>query len=98
MSDRSNIETTRQSSGISGIQGLRSALGRMLIDGFRRWQRQKAIAQLQTLDDRQLEDIGIARNDIPRVVGRLFRPERPVMRPDGPAEIPQGRQHLRKAA
>jgi len=51
-------------------------LGRLLRLGFQRWQRQRAIAQLQRLSDWQLEDIGISRNDIPRVVDGLFSSKR----------------------
>jgi uncharacterized protein YjiS (DUF1127 family) len=51
----------------------RSALGRLLVRGFRRWQQQKAMDQFQALDDRELWDIGLSRNEIPRAVERLFR-------------------------
>lgn len=51
----------------------RSAFGRLVVRGFRRWQRQKAMNQLQSLDDRELWDIGLTRNDIPRAVEALFR-------------------------
>ena len=37
----------------------------------KRWHRSQAAAALHRLDDRQLEDIGISRNDIPRVVAGL---------------------------
>lgn len=36
-----------------------------------RWHRNQAVAELHRLEDRQLEDIGISRNDIPRVVAGL---------------------------
>ncbi|MDG4892616.1 DUF1127 domain-containing protein [Mesorhizobium sp. WSM4976] len=45
----------------------------MLLRGLGRWQRRKAMDQLQALDDRQLRDIGLSRNDIPRAVEGLFR-------------------------
>ncbi|MGQ2905792.1 MAG: DUF1127 domain-containing protein [Neoaquamicrobium sediminum] len=51
----------------------RSAFARMIVRGFGRWQRQKAMDQLQALDDRELWDIGISRNDIQRAVEGLFR-------------------------
>ena len=38
----------------------------------RRWRLNRAAAELSRLDDRQLEDIGISRNDIPKVVEGLF--------------------------
>lgn len=37
------------------------------------WRRHRAIASLRRLDDRQLEDIGISRNEISRAVDRLFQ-------------------------
>lgn len=61
--------------------------GRHILLGLRRWQRQKAIAQLRQLDDRQLADIGISRNDIPLVVDGM------ISSPYGrktPAEPPRG--------
>ncbi|MEO5322909.1 DUF1127 domain-containing protein [Mesorhizobium sp. CC13] len=45
----------------------------MIVRGFGRWQRQRAMDQLQALDDRELWDIGLSRNDIPRAVEGLFR-------------------------
>ncbi len=42
---------------------------------FQRWQRSRAIAALARLNDWQLEDIGVARNDIPRVVEGLLQSE-----------------------
>jgi uncharacterized protein YjiS (DUF1127 family) len=44
------------------------ALSSLFLRGFQRWQRSRAVRALQQLDDRQLDDIGIARNEIPRVV------------------------------
>lgn len=51
----------------------RSALGRLIVRGFKRWQRQKAMDQLHALDDRELWDLGLSRNDIPRAVEGLFQ-------------------------
>jgi uncharacterized protein YjiS (DUF1127 family) len=45
----------------------------MIVRGFGRWQRRKAMDQLQALDDTELWDIGLSRNDIPRAVEGLFR-------------------------
>ncbi|GKY89871.1 DUF1127 domain-containing protein [Sinisalibacter aestuarii] len=44
------------------------ALRRWLRAAFRRWERRKMIAALEAMDDRLLRDIGIYRNDIPRLV------------------------------
>lgn len=53
---------------------LRSAISRKTIS----LQRARAIRTLRNLDDRQLEDIGISRNDIPMIVeGIINIPERP---------------------
>ncbi|MEX4010341.1 DUF1127 domain-containing protein [Neoaquamicrobium sediminum] len=53
----------------------RSALGRLLLRGLRRWQRQRAMDELQAMDDRDLWDIGLTRNDIPRAVERPVQQE-----------------------
>ena len=45
----------------------RNTVARLVLRAIRRWQRNRAITELSRLDDRQLEDIGIARNEIPRV-------------------------------
>jgi len=76
-------------------RGPRVTVGRLLLRAMERWQRGRAIAALQRLNDRQLQDVGIARNDIPRVVMQLLpskeetcsRPSPPVSRPaDGRVE------------
>ena len=46
----------------------------LLSRALQRRQRRRAAAALHNLDDRLLEDIGITRNDIPRIVERLFDP------------------------
>jgi uncharacterized protein YjiS (DUF1127 family) len=46
----------------------------LLLRALQRRQRRRAAAALHNLDDRLLEDIGITRNDIPRIVERLFVP------------------------
>lgn len=48
------------------------SVGRHILVGLQRWRRESAIAELRRLDDRMLNDIGICRNDIPRVVDGLF--------------------------
>lgn len=53
----------------------RVTVAQLFLRAVRRWQSNRAIDELSRLDDRQLEDIGISRNDIPRVVAGLFRPE-----------------------
>lgn len=52
----------------------RVTVAQLFLRAVQRWQRSRAIAALQRLNDRQLEDIGITRNDIPRVVEGLFEP------------------------
>ncbi|HEX7072641.1 MAG TPA: DUF1127 domain-containing protein [Hyphomicrobiaceae bacterium] len=51
-----------------------------------RWQRRRAIAELESLSDRELKDIGIARHDIPRAVDGLIRSR------DGSSEGPRRRE------
>lgn len=50
----------------------RSAFVRLFVRGLHRWQRQRAVDQLQAMDDGELWDIGLTRNDIPRAVEGLF--------------------------
>lgn len=50
----------------------RVTVGQLLLRAVRRWQRNRAINELSRLDSRELKDIGISRNDIPRVVEGLF--------------------------
>lgn len=52
----------------------RVTVAQLFLRAVQRWQRSRAITALNCLDDRQLEDIGIARNDIPRVAEGLFKP------------------------
>jgi uncharacterized protein YjiS (DUF1127 family) len=49
-----------------------TAVSSFFAQGFRRWQRVRAIRALEMLDDRLLEDIGIARNEIPRIAEGLL--------------------------
>ena len=50
----------------------RITVAQLFLRAIQRWQRNRAINELSLLDDRQLDDIGISRNDIPRVVEGLF--------------------------
>lgn len=64
-----------------------------------RWQRGRAIAELERLDDRLLADIGISRGQIPQVVEGLCRPQSRMTRSQ--PSVSQGekqRAHLRMAA
>jgi uncharacterized protein YjiS (DUF1127 family) len=71
MSDQRNQSQRFSAHRWSGRRPL-GFLARKILLGLQRWQRHKAISQFQNLDDRQLADIGISRNDIPRVVDGLF--------------------------
>ena len=51
--------------------GFRATAADFISRATQRWQRGRAAAELHRIDDRQLEDIGISRNDIPRVVAGL---------------------------
>lgn len=53
----------------------RTTVAQLFLRAIQRWQRNRAIGELSRLDERQLDDIGISRNDIPRVVEGLFGPE-----------------------
>jgi uncharacterized protein YjiS (DUF1127 family) len=61
---------TRPTSGLRS--GFRATLAGFVPRAMERWHRSQAAAALHRLDDRQLEDIGISRNDIPPVVAGLF--------------------------
>ncbi|WP_082520437.1 DUF1127 domain-containing protein [Rhizobium sp. Root482] len=51
--------------------GIRTTLAGLVLRAVGRWQYRRAAAALHQLDDRQLEDIGISRNEITRVAARL---------------------------
>jgi len=55
----------------------RITVAQLFLRAVHRWQRNRSINALSRLDDWQLEDIGISRNDIPRVVEGLIVPEDP---------------------
>ena len=58
----------------STLRSPRVTVAGLLLRALQRRQRRRAAAALHNLDDRLLEDIGITRNDIPRIVERLFVP------------------------
>jgi uncharacterized protein YjiS (DUF1127 family) len=51
--------------------GLRATVAGLVSRALKRWHRAQAAAALHRLDDRQLEDIGVTRNDIARIVAGL---------------------------
>lgn len=64
---------------------------RHLLGGIQRWQRNRARVALEQLDDRQLAEVGIARNDIPWAVQQLFRSnQRSVRTPSPPFRPARG--------
>jgi len=64
-----NHTTTLPASGLR--PGFRATVAGLVSRAVKRWHRGQAAAALHRLDDRQLEDIGISRNDIPHVVAGL---------------------------
>jgi uncharacterized protein YjiS (DUF1127 family) len=70
------------------LRSPRVTVAGFLLRALQRRQRRRAAAALQNLDDRLLEDIGITRNDIPRIVERLFRPSGQVQ-VESPATVSQ---------
>lgn len=67
-----NQSTTLPASGLR--PGIGATVAGLVSRAVERWHRNQAAAALHRLDDRQLEDIGISRNDIPRVVAGLVAP------------------------
>ena len=65
-----NQSVTNPASGLR--PGFRATVAGLVSRAVERWHRGQAAAALRRLDDRQLEDIGITRNDIPRVVAGLL--------------------------
>ena len=68
----------------------RITVAQLFLRAVRRWQRNRAFNELSRLDNRQLEDIGISRNDIPRVVEGLFSPEEAEAKPRPQGGLPGG--------
>ena len=69
----------------------RVTVSQLFLRAVRRWQSNRAMDELSRLDDRQLGDIGISRNDIPRVVAGLFRPEEDPFSGRAPVSTPEDR-------
>lgn len=64
-----NRSVTHSASGLR--PGFRATVAGLVSHVMERWHRGQAVAALRRLDDRQLEDIGVSRNDISRVVAGL---------------------------
>lgn len=72
MSDHQILQPSNQDHQRSNWRNPFRTLALQFARGFRRWQRHRVIAALQRFDDRLLDDIGISRNDIPKVADDLF--------------------------
>ena len=81
---------------ISGHRTPRVTVAQLFLRAVRRWQRSRAINELGRLNDGQLKDIGISRNDIPRVVDGLFNPEE--VKTSGQVPLSEPEEGMRKAA
>lgn len=68
----SDIKQSRTSHASSPRPSFRATLAGLISRALVRWHRGQAAAALHRLDDRQLEDIGISRNDIPRIAAGLI--------------------------
>lgn len=63
------------------------------------WRRYRvAVSELEGLDPRTLSDIGITRDDIPRVAAGLWMPNPADTRSAAHASIPASNENARKAA
>ena len=87
---------SRNARPIAGSRRPRVTVAQLFLRAVRRWQMKRAVRELNRLDDRQLEDIGIARNDIPRLVAGLHRPR--ALPPVRRAAAPTPEERLRQAA
>ncbi|MGO4558256.1 DUF1127 domain-containing protein [Mesorhizobium sp. 2RAF21] len=58
----------------SALRQPRATVALLFLRAIQRWQRNRAMAALEGLDDRILEDIGVARNEIPQLAESFFRP------------------------
>ena len=68
----------------------RVTVAQLFLRAVRRWQTKRAIAELNRLDDKQLEDAGISRKDIPRVVAGILRREEAPPSERAPAPMAEG--------
>ena len=83
----SNIELLRQANEARNAV-ITSAMQRM-VSGFAAWmQRRRAEAELLSLTDRELADIGITRSDIPAILSGRMQPEREVRATRAPVRKP----------
>lgn len=78
----------------------RVTIAQLFLRAVQRWQRRRVAAELHRLDDMQLSDIGIARNDIHRiamsVVERRAAPKHEEL--PAPVSNPEAEPRLREAA
>ncbi|MDX1784787.1 MAG: DUF1127 domain-containing protein [Roseovarius sp.] len=51
--------------------GFRDIIRNWMLTAIREWRRRKLTASLQSLDDRQLQDMGVYRDDIRRLVDQF---------------------------
>lgn len=72
MNECTSVFPARAVPGASLLRGLRTWLRCLLDDRARARERRATIEQLQQLTDRQLDDIGIVRGQIPEAVDRAL--------------------------
>lgn len=98
MSDHSIVQPSDPKRGGGVRQGPRVTVLQLVFRAMQHWQRRRATANLQGLTDGQLADIGLSRNDIPRVVEGLIWPKGEVAPAATRALSGQPSGELRKAA
>jgi uncharacterized protein YjiS (DUF1127 family) len=93
--DRERISESLGRAGVADalrrdLVALRQLVRRLVLEPLaRRRRRRHVIAQLRSLDDRLLADIGLMRGQIELAVdGMLARPRKPLPWPVGPAAVP----------
>jgi uncharacterized protein YjiS (DUF1127 family) len=98
IAEANRLATKARSEAIqAALRAAGRALGR-LAGRIAAWRRhQIAVAELQALDARMLGDIGISRDDIPRVAAGLWMPETRETRTMSTLAMP-GNENARQAA
>lgn len=99
MSDHLNTQMHNPASRRNRANEKSGLFRRWILKTIRSWKRRRMITALEQLDDRTLADIGVRRNDIPRVVDGFDARELRMVPLARPTTAEEAENHtLRKAA